>query len=53
MLRTAQCYAAFRAMIDLADAQVFLDVVDARSFAVVARRRGVAATTLGCMPPRE
>ncbi len=34
-------------MIDLDDAQVFLDVLATRSFSVVARRRGVAPTTLG------
>jgi len=33
-------------MIDLADARVFLAVLASRSFSVVARREGVAATTL-------
>lgn len=34
-------------MLDLSDAQIFLEVLDARSFSPVARRRGVAPTTLG------
>ena len=45
-MRAAQGYYASSAVIDLADAQVFLDVLDARSFSAVARQRGVAATTL-------